>query len=394
MPGFGVSNASYFIGQRSKSQNWPTAFTTTPKQFQARKYHVALEPLPWVQLSYPNWFMQSAGSTFIETGTGGTATITSGVEYAGVTLQALWAGLASTTAATLTDTDLCDRVYAGIPAAGVWFCRPYYANAAGIVTNGLTVTANVKQSVNSAVGETMLFATSGLVDQSTATGVPTIGAAVGAQSSVASAYGPAAVIGPGYGPSVLLLGDSIQTGLNASYSGASGDRGIVGRTLGQYANYLNGGIPSDSAAKFVASHSRRTANSAYFTHVVWEYGSNDIALYSRTPAQLLADTITAAGYFPNAKFMPCTLIPRCTDQTTLGAFSASILAYNELLRAAASSFSGPIIDLADALDPLRTGLWYTDGAVNSITRDFVHPEANGELYVMASGKINPLVFTR
>lgn len=228
-------------------------------------------------------------------------------------------------------------------------------------------------------------------------------------------YGPAAILGvPNANErfiSVIGVGDSILAGLldmglfgsiaqvNPLVFGAGG---YMNRAMRGQAGFVNAGISSDRAAQFVTlgGSFRRLVLSSAATHMVCEYGRNDIIdTVANVQASLIA--VWLLGARRGLKVFQTTITPRTvsTDGWTStagqtphdGPTQARLVQLNDWLRAGApissslvpvsigtpnaliagndnhplSSYSSgtPVIEVADRIESARnSGLWKVENA--------------------------------
>lgn len=78
-------------------------------------------------------------------------------------------------------------------------------------------------------------------------------------------------------PSVLIVGDSKSAGTGGLDGGnaSRGDAGEFAQTGSRYA-YINTGIPGDHVSNFIAAYTRRVGMAAYASHVLCNWGINDV----------------------------------------------------------------------------------------------------------------------
>lgn len=363
--------ASAYIGQVATHCFLPTSFSAPNKQAMSRTRHVAQSPICGAQLAFANF--QGA-----EIATGAAATITASIEYpAGTFTQVKFGG---STSGSIADGSfiISDPVAVLIPEGAAFFVRAYYTNTAGIV---YTATAH-----NTALGEAMTYGASGVVDQTMG---GTVTATVGGLG-----FGPIAILGLTVKPSILIVGDSRGAGQNDSTSGSTSDVGEIARSLTGLA-YMNLAVPGDKAQTFLTT-SKRAIFGSFASHVICEYGINDLNA-SRTAAQLLADIQVIRALFPNKKFYQSTVAPyssstdawATTVNQTPGASNAQRIVFNNAVRAIPSGFAG-YFEVADTVESARDGGVWKVG----FTSDGIHATPSGYAAIAASGAINPASLTR
>lgn len=151
------------------------------------------------------------------------------------------------------------------------------------------------------------------------------------------------------------------------------------------------------ARMFIDNHTRRAALAAYCSHVLDDYGINDITGGTVTGAQLVTRTQAIAAIFPTKEYFRVTLAPRValTDgSTTAGgqtpfAGEAARIFFNNAVRA---GLAGVVryFDVADATETARnSGLWKA-----GYTNDGVHENQVGALAIKNSGVIETAYIQR
>jgi hypothetical protein len=337
---------------------------------------VARDRITTIQLMYPNWYLP-VGQT--ETGSGGTVTITAAIEYPiGTTCtRVTWSGSASTVVASNTNSALSDACAVSIPRGARFMIRTYAVwSVNSLYYDNNSSAGDAAQSIN---GGSFRYAITGLTDQTM-----TPGATSGGNLDNTKYYGPIVAAGWTSRPSVLCLGDSRQEGFYDRYTG-SGDVGEAARSVGPYFAYTNVGHASESAANFVNNtHTNRVAIAPYFSHVVSNYGINDVTLGGATAAATYANLLTIKGYFPSQKFFQLTLPPETTSTDSWATTGAQTkvnatndikrVAFNELVRSNANT-DGYFDLCPNSETAYASGLWVvspqgrvvTDAAANNST---------------------------
>lgn len=273
------------------------------------------------------------------------------------------------------------------------------ANATAWIRTGVTV------SVGESWPRTSFFAISGeaqiestnVASQIQATGTLSNGAS---GSTATAGYIPTAIIGIPEKPfpSIGLLGDSIMAGtVGDTSSTTTGARGLFARGL-----FLNDGsvLPYTVLARAsergewnagVSGYRRRQLLN-YCTHVVCNYGTNDIAAgTSLANIQSYLTSIWSSVKRRNLKVYQALILPRITSTTDSYATAAGQRCstgfgwgetrdqLNTWIRAQAAD--GVIDGIVDvnvlAEDPSAPSKWVSNGQANSVTSDGVHPNATG-----------------
>jgi lysophospholipase L1-like esterase len=127
------------------------------------------------------------------------------------------------------------------------------------------------------------------------------------------------------------------------------------------------------------------------------YGVNDLGSGGRTPAQLLADNQTIAGYAnPGSKVSISTLTAQSTStdswattgNQTPPAQAANKATYDDLLRAVPAWVTGKVNDAGDAsMTGRNTEIWSVTGG--AWTTDGTHPNSRGASSI--ASQLSPLV---
>jgi hypothetical protein len=376
----GISAAPYLgqVATRSAVANFMTAANT---QFNSRTSHTMRAAVSSFQVVFPNWFVN--GISFVEAGPGAAATITASIEYpVGTFTQIKFSGSASGTIPNGGNL-LSDPISLAIPNNGQFFLRVFWNNSAGVVA--LFDNSAATFIANNYSGEALDSAPSGLTDM-------TLGGTVTDSGSFAAAYRPVAIIGTITQPSVLLLGDSRQHGIDNVVGGGS----VANVPQGEWAGsidplfgYINCGMPADQANLFVASHANRVALGAYCSHIGCEYGINDLDLSGYTSTQLIAAIQLIINLFPGKPFFQSTLDPYSNPGNTapeIPSANTQRIALNTALRNGMTGLIGltAVFDIASVTESsLNSGLW-----VSSYSTDYLHPNSIGYPAITSSGVIN------
>lgn len=346
---------------------------STQKQSNVRTRHKLCD---LVAIAFVDW--NGAVVSNVETDGFGSATVTRAIETAGGDLvQVTWSGATSKVIAAgeIVVSDFMS-LPAGMAIGDFFYARRFWDSPSGGIVYNQTMRDGAR-------GERHQYAASGLSDLTMATGVFT-NTEAGNSGTIS---GPSAIIGLTRKGSVALIGDSRVLGQNDNlYADASGDAGILARSVGALGlGYVNGGVSSDRASFYIASHAKREQIFAYASHRLIALGINDIV--SASAATVLANLKTIQGYSSQPSWL-CTIDPRTTDNTNTVTHStnASRIALNDLIRAEPS-----YLEIADIMENGRNGgLW----ADTSYQADGLHELAAGNLVIQASGVIHAGLFTR
>lgn len=366
------------LGQIATRCVIPGDFLASNKQLMSRTVHTLRDNAGVISLAFPNWHCKSG---FGEQAVGGLMTLTVGIEYPlGSTPRRLtFGGSDSVIIADLT-TAWSDAFALGGVRGEQFAVKTYQTNTAGIIFSG----------TRNGVNEGYNAGTSGVADNTLTTVNPT-GPGV--------AYTPAAIVGDTNLPAILIVGDSKALGVGESTNlqDPGGLAGEIERSVGRDIAFINTACSSDKVNVAVAGYTRRAELAAYCTHVVSNYGINDLGA-GRSAAQVLND-IQSLSDIIGKPFWQATIAPFTTSTdgwTTTGGQtvwdatkSAQRIALNNSLRKVPRGLSG-IFDIADVLESTRdSGLWSPN-----ITSDGLHENVSGYYVLETSGVISPEKFFR
>jgi len=391
----GANSTDEYVGHFSTNVAVMTSTIAagTATQLLCKKRHVSRDTVSFPRFAWPNWLVPT--STLIEGGNGGSATITASIEYpigSGNIMQCTWSGATSVAVASGAQSPLCDPVPIRIPRGAAYFTRVFYTNASGLIV--LQASGNTLDVAN---GEVFRYSTGSLTDQTMSAAAWT-----GGTNNTNLSYGPILCVASMTRPSVLVFGDSRAQGINDTFTGnLSGDKGAVPRALGSNYSYVNCGVANDSAASFLTSNTLRVALAKYFSHIICEYGYNDI-FNGASAATLVTRQQSIAALF-GAKPTHITTIPPGTtgawtlvdrsDQTAR-ANQAANTTYNGLVRAGVSGVAG-FFEFADVAEGGRNlGTWLADGTTNKNTTDGIHETQVMNLLYASANVISPSAMTR
>ena len=343
----------------------PQNSNVTNKQMMARSFHVATTAINAAQLVFPNFVGQK------EVGIGASATVTASIEYPANTFTQVTFG--GSTSGTISNGGLLfsDMMTLGtqIPQGAIFWVRAYYTSTAGILyeTNGL-ITSGYDSSV---------FGVSGISDLTVTSG------AVGTASI--NTYKPAAIIGLTTNKSVLIMGDSRVYG----YQDTTDTTGLQGyaRLIGRYSGFANVGANGDEVKWFLSNGAQRMKLVPYATHILTDYGVNDVMIEQSSVATILAEWQTFIGLMGNTPVYWGTMEPESTStdnwatligQTT-SSFNSGRVTLNDDLRQGKVSGIAGYVEVADTVESARdSGLWAVNGSANWLTPDGIHPNQTGQ----------------
>lgn len=362
----------------------PISLNTTNRQLMARSPRLFQENCTSIQCVYANFYVNPA-STHAEIGSGSAATITASIEYpAGVRNQLLFGGSPS---GVIPDNGLLVSDPLSLTTTRGTWCWPltFWTSTTGVLSipHDLTGTG--------LPGAGLEVAVSGLTDKTMS----------GTVTPADNEYGPIAIIGTTTRNSVVIVGDSIGLGDSSkeTVGDASGDFGVVARSIGPYYAYSSLCQNGDQAEDFVASHTNRAALFAYASHLICEYGSNDLYTNSASAATVLGLLQSIWGYHtalgPEKVACQTSIAPRTnsTDNwaTTGGQSQVSSTVNTRRISVNNTNAALPAglhkyFDINAALEA-SPGIWKVTGSANGYVVDGIHPNTAGSLLIPASGVI-------
>lgn len=361
--------------------------TAAAKWFQSRIPQVATERMTTApMIALDNWYVSAAGA-FPETAAAGTLTVTGSIEYpAGVYTKCKWSGADSIAIATGTQGALSDE---GAALAG------------GVIPEGATYWVNLwgSHSVGCTYsGDNSLDLTNGGAWNFSGTALPDLTMIGGIVNKAANTncIGPALVVYRTVKPTVLAIGDSRMKGFTDTWVDGGGQRGEVCRSLvAAHIGCSNVGVPADKSANYVASNTLRTARKLYHSHVINQYGINDISA-GDSAATLLANSQAIQALFADKTFFTCTVTPKTSGTfATLAGQAVDVnngvrVTYNTSVRAGSAGGAG-FFDLCNATESsLNSGKWQ----IPNYTGDGLHELPVGALAIVAANVFPVAAFVR
>lgn len=357
-----------------------------------RSAHIARQTIPALGLKivWGNYYVNGS-SQEVNPGSG---TYEASIEYpAGTFTRCLFGGSNTVIVAGLADamTDWCGPA---IPNGVKFWVRCLYINTSG----GIIFSGGVPYS---ATDEGDLFG-SGAPTNDVVTGtIPN-----GAGGSGSTGFHPYAIIGNTTAPTLCLIGDSRMTGANDLVNNFSGDTGEVARTIGPLLAYTKLAVFGTSLNTTVLNFTNRLRITKYCSHVIDEYGINDIA-GGRSAAQLASDRTTMAslvalpiyGTTIQGETTSSDSWATTANQTVSGN-SSVVTTFDGLERAGITGEYG-YFDIAAIIDPGATAKWpvaanvfATTGTAGYATTDGVHESPAMNQLIQQSNIITINTFTR
>jgi lysophospholipase L1-like esterase len=353
--------------------------------FNARTYHYARDNITAAQLAFPGWAV-TAGTG--EVNITASYTVAASIEYpSGTFYQILFSGSATGTVgagATLI-SDVNKNVY--IPNGAKFYTRIFFTGQySPLLQPGGNPPAFILDIANGDAtdnGASNLTLSGTITDAGGGTFVP-----------------PCAIIGPTTRPSIGLVGDSRMVGYGAASAIANvGDSGEAAITLGPRFAYINTGVYGDTIASYVATSgsasTKRRALLAYCSHIINEYGVNDIVDNAVSAATVTADTLLIYGFagIAGKPIFQHTLMGESTStnswattaaQTTV-AQNSVLNTFNATVRTGGLPYTGyhdPVVPIATST---TSGIWNAPG----YTTDGIHCTQTGYNAIASGGVIDP-----
>lgn len=361
--------------------------TTGNVTAQGRTLSYAKDNLSVVQILLANWSML----TNLEDGPGATATFTASIEYpAGVIAgQFKFSGAAAGVVANggnlLSDPLSLNTI---IPRGAAFWIRRWGSCASG-------------HCYVASMGGT------GIDLSNFGASLPdlTMTPATNPVAATVNIFAPMAILAYTTNASVLFVGDSIAHGVGDTYTSGPCDQGILARSVGQWAGYISRGNPGQTAASFITTHDKAVALAQYCSHVVCEFGTQDLAGGAAT---LLTNLGLIAGYYAGKPFFQTTIIPRTTSTDGWITTANQTVTANEAVRLVINGHikNGNIAGLTGYFDTQRaiessyeSGFWgFIPGtiapATAAWTADGTHPNRTGYMRVQALDCIQATAFVR
>jgi hypothetical protein len=340
---------------------------------------MAMEDITSLQLVFGNWYTQSSA----ENNLGGSASYRASVEYpVGTITQVEFSG---STTGTFADgsTVVSDSVAVVIPRGATFFLRVYQTSASGILYSSGGGANDAVGSMPTS-GESFIFGTD-VTDY-------TAGGSFNNQQA-ALWFRPAAVIGRTTRPALFLAGDS-RLGNGTTYDTVSDSYALTGelnRSLGKQFATINCGVASEQLNTALSNYTKRLGLLAYCSHVVCEYGINDLGTGGRTASQYLTDLASFITLMGGKPVYHSTLSPRSsstdswatTANQTTHSSNAQRVSLNNALRKGTSGIAG-VLEVADQVESARdSGLWNAPG----YTDDGLHGNQSALVAVQSSGAV-------
>jgi hypothetical protein len=374
---FGQGTAAPYVGAVATHTMTNFNDAAGSYQFMAKTYHYAKQSISSLSVVFPNfWVNPGVGEQSI--GTGAVATIHASLEYPPGTFTEIKCGGVQNCSAPAGGMVATDYVTSPtpIPAGAkftIWEWFNGTATGGGIpftLLNGGA--ADAQETANGSymqwgATEPDLTLTGGTLTQ-TAAGFYTF---------------PEAIVALTVKPAVCVYGDSRAFGYRDPGSDASGAMGPLFRQLDRKYGTVNMAIPSDEAATInTGSWTNRFALAHYCSAAINQYGTNDFALLSATPATVITNRTTIEAGIPGVVWYGATLEPApgstdsyvTTANQTVATWESNRISFNASVRTGTAK-EVAFIDLAHMIDPTDTGKWPVTGAAFGCTPEGLHENA-------------------
>lgn len=365
-----VETSEEYIGQvatRCRTSN--SLLATDGSPMNARTTHTAMDDIENPKIVIPNWY----GS---ETNGGRTVDVLKvSIEYpVGVFTSATFNGL---TVGTIDDGDnaITDEIPIKIPKGSIFFTRIYIESSDGsLIWNSRFMPIST---------DGFEFG-SGVTDK-------TMGGDIA--YSVGSNFSPVAIIAKTRKPSFALLGDSRVEGTKEGPENVStidGYKGDFEPIISQKFASINMGLGGESSSKFINNSAKRIALAQYCSHVIINYGINDLSS-GVTGSAVITAIETIVGYFPNKKVYYSTMQPVTTstdgwvtaENQTVSAWENHRLTVNNAIRRGEIGNIIAYFDFAEDSETfINSGIW-----IPYLTIDGVHAGKMGIIRFLAKETI-------
>lgn len=368
-----------YLGQVATRCAYPTALDTTAKQGMFREMHYARDDITSLWLRFDDKY------NYNEANSGQPTTVECAVEYpAGVMTRVTFAG-ANQGVYVAAGTIMSDACPVIIPDGAMFWLRIWKSNAAGML-------GAVGQPARlSGFGEAFNLGTT--VTNMVMSGTITHN---GSYHST-----PTAILGMTQKTSVLLVGDSRVVGLqDNTASSQTGDTGEFARSLGGNYGYITVAVSGESAQGFWGNSSFRASLKQYVSHVICNYGINDLngGGFTLANMQTLYPYIWAALGAPTKPVYQSTLPPVTTStdswatvaNQTVASWESIRVAVNDWIRTQGDVQLAGIFDITRCLESAEnSGKWRPNFAP-----DGIHEGPIATYAIISSGLVNPALLKR
>jgi len=295
-------------------------------------------------------------------------------------LQFSGADTGSASAGTILTSDFA-TLARPIPPGALFWVRIFATNLSGVPYSSGQNISSVDSMYYSGAGSPIIDATMGAVS-------------AGGGSPNPSCIRPLEVIGYSNNPAIVTIGDSRCAGLGDSSSDNKGNNGYLERAYNPYFAHTNLAVSGDSLNNFMigSQHIQRGLIINRATHIICEYGINDITALALPLATVQSNISDLSDLYPTKKIYLTTL-----DPYTTGAWTATNgldqivhlkesvrVAYNTWVRGGAAYPATANIcgyfDVASILESsANPGKWVSNGVPGYTTTDGVHASTTGNV---------------
>lgn len=348
------------------------------QQLQGKTRHVAMDNITSLQLVYGGWYTTNPRSNgnVSEVNASAASTITASIEYPmGTRTQVKFSGSATGTIPVGSNL-VSDSVAVSIPLGAAFFVHVFQQNPTSVLFIGSVTSAGT--------GELCNLAASGLTDLTMAGTIT--------NTFFTTHYPPLAIIGNTSRPSFALFGDSKCEGALDTYSDAYLLLGELERAAGKSFGFTNCGLGGERMSDVAGgTATKRVALAQYASHVLSQYGINDIT-NSRTAGQVLTDLATFRALFPGKPFYQGTVAPvttssdswATTGNQTTHANNAARVTLNQSIRNHNTGALDGHMEIADAVESGRdSGIWKA-----AYTTDGTHETQTAYIAVKTFGGVD------
>jgi hypothetical protein len=369
-----------YLGNVATRGRLPGKFSAGNTKIMSRKGFYCRDNVTSFKVRFVNAYVTGG----VETNMPGTPTLTMAIEYpSGTMTQVKWSGVASVSPASGATVD-SDSINLTIAKGQQAWVRLFYSNASGIPYD----------SSNDDVG---------MGDQAALNGTDKTMSGTMTSAPQGFILGHCQILATTKVASVGLIGDSRMLGLQDTYTGSSGDRGELARSLGPTLPYFDLSCIGEMGSSFLTSHAIRLALLANCSHVVSNYGINDWS-NGHAAATILADQDSIATLVTGIgkKFYDCTLPPETTstDNWTTVVNQTVSVSPADSIRVTVNTALGLVranrtanFDITSAVESaLNSGKWKATGSAFGYSADGTHESPGGGAAIVTAAVVNPALF--
>ncbi len=346
--------------------------------FNSRTAHIATDSVV-PALVIANWRWNSSGGA--DTNSGYEQTYEAALEYpAGTITRVTFGGSNSGVMSAAMDQLQSDAASVIVPAGATYWWRVNMVTSTGYYSFSKDPVGDV---IPAAVGS---------LETGTTLANKVMSGIIG-QTSTATAWFPLAIVGNTTKTTIMVVGDSIGRGANGAWT-SSFNHGYIEEAVGTKFGVLNISAYGDTASSFIngTNSAKRRTLKQYCSHVIVEYGCNDVN-GSTSATNIINNLNTLAAFFSDKSYYRTTLTPRSSGAWTLADGSDQTVGTNfapggkhdtvqAAIKAGLPNALG-VFDPVPAAFNTTTNKWLADGTTNKNTIDGVHPSPVA-VFAMAS----------